>query len=266
MFKWTRHPIVRCLQVAAFGLAISTQVHAAIPASERQALMDLYASASGDTWSFNDNWNGPPGTECTWFGVVCNDDQTHVTMISLATFAEMTFGMAGHLPESLHDLTWLESFDINMNLVGGQIPSLSGMTQLRIFDVRHNLFEGPLPSLIGLPALEYFQVDDNFIGGPFPHLEDLPNLIAFTASNNWMSGSIPSLDGLSSLRAFRIDNNRFSGNLPPFPSAVADASGSVVCPNAFNHTQDPSWDFATGLHPWYRDCPLSETIFDDGFD
>ena len=51
----------------------------AIPGSERQALIDLYNSTNGESWSTNSGWKtaplytdgfAMPGTEGTWFGVV----------------------------------------------------------------------------------------------------------------------------------------------------------------------------------------------------
>ena len=44
------------------------------PTAGRSALLDLYNSTSGPGWIDSTGWNGPPGTECTWFGVLCFDD------------------------------------------------------------------------------------------------------------------------------------------------------------------------------------------------
>ena len=40
-------------------------VHAAIPTSERDALIALYNSTDGDNWNDNTNWLGAPGTDGT---------------------------------------------------------------------------------------------------------------------------------------------------------------------------------------------------------
>jgi hypothetical protein len=42
---------------------------AAIPAAERQALVDLYNSTGGASWTNRAGWNGAAGTECSWTGV-----------------------------------------------------------------------------------------------------------------------------------------------------------------------------------------------------
>ena len=254
-------------QVLALFFAITPQLHAAIPSSERQALIDLYNSTDGDNWSWHTNWKGPPGTECTWTGIGCSDDESHVTSIYLtAAYAQMTYGLVGKLPSTLRNLTQLESFDIGMNFVDGPIPSLEGMTRLRVFDAQDNHLEGPLPSLIGLSALEYFEVDRNGITGPFPRLEGLSHLIGFTANGNGLSGPIPSLDGLPSLQLLWLAGNQLTGDLPPCPSAVAETEWSMLCPNAFNQAPDPGWDQATGWSPWYSTCRSPDVLLSDGFE
>ena len=52
-------------------LNFSSLAYAGISASERAALLDLYASTHGASWIKNTNWNGAAGTECTWLGVTC---------------------------------------------------------------------------------------------------------------------------------------------------------------------------------------------------
>jgi len=84
-------------------------VQAAVPASEREVLVTLYAQTAGDTWYSNFGWNGPAGTECTWVGVVCDDLQEHVIEISLALN-----NLAGTLPD-LAALPALQTFDVSSN-------------------------------------------------------------------------------------------------------------------------------------------------------
>src|SRR5512143_2795056 len=63
---------------------------AAIPASERAALIAIYDSTNGAGWTYRFNWRNaedtdfaPPGTECTWYGVRCYADGTRVMKIDL---------------------------------------------------------------------------------------------------------------------------------------------------------------------------------------
>jgi Leucine rich repeat N-terminal domain len=74
----------RAWLVAIFAL-ITQAASAAIPDSERQALINLYTSTNGADWTTSTNWNGSAGTECTWYGVTCDSTQSHVTRLDLNT-------------------------------------------------------------------------------------------------------------------------------------------------------------------------------------
>ena len=63
------------------GRASTTQ--AAIPASERAVLTNLYVSTNGVSWPSKTNWNGPVETECSWYDVSCDGAQSHVVGIHL---------------------------------------------------------------------------------------------------------------------------------------------------------------------------------------
>ena len=115
-FKWLLGSRARCFAatlktilrqnfwLTLFFLAWASTAQAAIPASERAVLLDLYASTNGASWTKKTNWNGPVGTECSWYGVSCDGTQSHVTGIY---------------------------FTIGNNLVG-TLPSLSGLTALQM--------------------------------------------------------------------------------------------------------------------------------------
>jgi hypothetical protein len=261
---WVRHLVLG----ASLSAVTVSGAHATIPISERQALIDLYDSTNGADWARNDNWNGPVGTECTWYGVACDNDQTHVVMIVLSYFDfGKSFNMTGSLPPSLHDLTSLQYFDVSSNALAGSIPSLTGLTELRVFNAQLAGLQGQIPSLTGLTNLEYFSVDMNGLSGPIPSLEGLTHLLAFTAIHNQLTGPLPSMGALTSLQTFQVAHNLLSGNVPHFPSAFADPGRSSLCPNAYARVPDPSWDFATGFSPWYSDCiDTGDLIFAGGFD
>lgn len=70
------------LATLAFALGASA-AQAAIPASERQVLIDLYNDTAGASWVTNTGWLGAAGTECTWYGVMCDGAEAHVTEVNL---------------------------------------------------------------------------------------------------------------------------------------------------------------------------------------
>ncbi len=208
-------------------LALSFPVAAAIPSSERQALLDLYTSANGADWIYNLGWNGPAGSECggttntpnPWYGITCDATNTHVIGINLSE----NF-LVGTLPASLSALSELQRFNVSDNnycgssgsgcSLGGTIPSLSALRQLQAFSVDGNQFTGSIPALAGLTNLQGFDVANNQLTGAIPSLAGLSSLQGFNASVNQLSGSIPALGGLGALAVFDVHGNQLSGAIP----------------------------------------------------
>ena len=108
------------LGLTALAWCITTT--GAIPAGERAALIDLYNSTNGATWSTKTNWNGAPGTECTWYGVICDAGETTVESISIDSN-----NLTGTLPSTLANLTNLRGLGLTRNYsLGGPIPACAG--------------------------------------------------------------------------------------------------------------------------------------------
>ncbi|MCL2872136.1 MAG: hypothetical protein FWF41_04000 [Betaproteobacteria bacterium] len=190
---------------------------AAIPAAERQALIDLYNSTNGDNWyRSNANWKtgddfSAAGTECNWYGVTCDTGKKHVTEIRFYDNR-----LVGALPSTLNALTALQVFSITYeSQLTGSIPDLVGLTELYLFDVSNNQLTGNIPDLTGLAALQSFSVNNNRLTGSIPDLSKLASLGLFDVSNNQFTGNIPSLAGLTVLYGFKAGNNQLTGSIPP---------------------------------------------------
>jgi uncharacterized repeat protein (TIGR02543 family) len=248
----------------------------AIPDGERTVLLNLYTATNGSGWTNSTNWNGPLGTECTWYGVSCDSLKTHVTAVALNNN-----NLSGTLP-GLSGLTYLQSFSAFSNQLTGRIPPFTGLN-LQYFSVENNRLTGPIPPLNCLINLQYFAVGWNQLTGPIPSLSELTNLRvfsvfnnqlrwmipslsgltnleAFSVGNNQLTGTIPSLSGLTNLMAFSVANNQLTGDVPAVPSPNNLAYGlSGLCPNYLNAASDPAWDAATGSTPWYENCTSPAT-------
>lgn len=268
------------------GLCASLAAQAAIPASERQALLDLYTSTNGGDWTDDSGWNGAPGTECMWYGITCADDASHVTEIDLyanhltgslpdifgdlghAVYLDLSYNqLAGSVP-TLTGLTNIRYFYIEINHLTGSIPSLAGLTNLESFEAFENELTGPIPSLVGLTNLDYFSVGYNQLTGPIPSLAGLTNLHNFYVEFNELNGTVPSLANLTNLTRIRLNDNQLSGAMPAAPSpSMLDEGSSQLCSNHLDPIPNADWDAATGETPWYQNCtPLLDDIFADGFD
>jgi Leucine-rich repeat (LRR) protein len=204
-----RHASVKLLTILFAALTMSSVSYAVIPDTERAVLLALFTSTNGDAWTNKTNWNGAPGTECTWFGVTCNADQSHVTGISLQANA-----LSGTLPTTLNQLPALIGIDFLDNFITGSIPALSGLVDLQVFRGQNNQFGGAIPALAGLSALRQFTVNNNQLSGSIPSLTGLTELREFEAKFNQLTGSIPNLAGLTNLEIFDTASNQLTGPIP----------------------------------------------------
>lgn len=123
--------------------AAPSAVSAAIPGTERDALLDLYDSAGGAHWLERGGWRnegdtdfGAPGTECSWFGIHCDAAESHVVGIAGLQ------GMSGRLPSSLSALRELRQLDVRDNDLIGELPDLSPLAHLARLRVDGNRMEG----------------------------------------------------------------------------------------------------------------------------
>ncbi len=201
---------------------------AMIPDEERAALLALYQSTAGDSWHENSGWNGPQGSEASWFGVSVRDG--HVTELHLPSnnlvgqlpneIGDLSFlqelrvqnnDLSGGFPESFWDLSELISFVIERNPnFGGEIqPAIGNLSALRIFAANSAGLTGTLPNEIGtLPYLEYFLANWNNLKGSLPpDIATCANLYALDLFGNELTGPIPdSYRYLSNLTYFSLGN------------------------------------------------------------
>jgi len=208
-----------------------------IPSAERQVLIDLYNSTNGANWTNKTNWLGVPGTECTWFGVVCNASQTAVIQVSLGSNS-----LNGSIPPSLGTLGSLQSLSLSGNQLSGSIPAnLGGLSNLTILNLSLNQLSGNIPAALGdLAQLRSLLLSNNPLGGIIPSqlsnlaqlqilwlesnqlsgtipvgIGNLLNLTRLDLSNNQLTGTIPSeLGSLTSLQILELRQNQLSGNIP----------------------------------------------------
>ncbi len=225
-----------------------------ISAEERSTLLNLFESTNGSNWTNSTNWGGPGRTECTWYGISCNEAKNQVMEVSLNNN-----NLVGSLP-ALNGMKALRSFNVNDNKLIGNIPiinelknlqgfgaannqlsgsifSFSGLSNLKglnlsgnkltgdlsilselislsFLNLSYNQFSGSIPHLSTLKQLSDFYVSFNQLTGFMPNLGELKSLKYFSASNNQLSGSIPSLFGLNELILLAVDRNQLTGNLP----------------------------------------------------
>ncbi|HEV7239799.1 MAG TPA: fibronectin type III domain-containing protein [Thermoanaerobaculia bacterium] len=195
------------------ALAITVSASAAIPTSEREALVALYQSTNGNAWTNKTNWLGAAGTECTWYGVTCDEAQAHVERLDL-----YQNNLDGTLPSDLRKLTALHNAQLWQNNLRGALPSqISELSQLEVFSAQNNHFSGTIPAAWGaLKKLTELGLDGNELKGPLPvQLGDMSGLEQLLLAYNAITGTIPKeLGNLTNLQSLSMNVNFLGGTIP----------------------------------------------------
>jgi hypothetical protein len=212
--------IARAVSAGCLLLAVAGEAIAAIPVSERGALIALYNSTNGAGWTQRTNWRNaadtdfsPPGTECTWYGVTCAPSEAHV--VGLMLYSNQ---LAGPIPPQIGDFPSLTEIDLGVNALTGPIPSeIADLSLLLSLDVSGNELDGAIPGAIGkLKSLLWLGLNGNMLTGPIPpEIGNLARLSALRLEDNQLSGSIPTQIGrLTNLYILDLSDNQLSGPIP----------------------------------------------------
>ena len=159
-----------------------------VPASECQALVDLFRNTDGMKWTNHTNWL-QNATPCIWFGVLCNNG--HVFAVSLPQN-----NLKGSLPVTLGNLAQLIVLQLPNNLLTGSIPfELGNLSQLQTLDLYGNQLSGQVPFTLGnLHALTTLRLYNNQLRGPLPsQLANLTNLLTLDLGYNVFTAVDPKL-------------------------------------------------------------------------
>jgi Leucine-rich repeat (LRR) protein len=130
---------------------------------EYAALMALYNSTKGPSWSISTGWSVGDPCDMAWYGVEC--DSGHVQRLNLGGNQ-----LSGPIPAELGNLSSLEGLFLPRNGLSGSIPAELG----------------------NLNSLEWLSLSDNRLSGTIPaELGNLSGLITLYLYRNYLSGAIP---------------------------------------------------------------------------
>lgn len=174
---------------------------------------------------------------CTWFGVLCEEDQYNITGLTLTNYnasgswpADFAFffpslkllkvsqnAIEGHIDASYFPSS-LQALDFSHNKLDFFFffnpPLCTQLPYLKSLRVAFNSIRSPFPSCLP-PLLEELDLSQNFFFGPLPTLEVWPqNMHFFSVGFNQFNGSFPwSIFEIPSLVSLSCTNNAFSGAL-----------------------------------------------------
>ncbi|XP_038689251.1 probable LRR receptor-like serine/threonine-protein kinase At3g47570 [Tripterygium wilfordii] len=237
---------------------------AAIPTSpnvtELSALLDFKEMIDEDPHQLMSSWNDSIHF-CNWVGVTCDSSDGRIVLLNLASR-----GLAGRIPPSIGNLTFLteinitsnsfhgeipqemgrllrlQTMDLSSNTLGGRIPAnLTHCTGLRAFHMMYNELVGQIPDQLStLSKLEVLNLGFNDLTGNIPTwIGNFSSLQRLFLSGNNFQGSIPDeLGHLSNLGSFQVSQNNLSGMIPSSIYNISSLYGLVVAQNKL-HGQLP---------------------------
>lgn len=181
-----------------------------VPQADCEALVALYTSTNGTSWSMQTRWL-QNDTVCNWHGVNCKAGRVDGLVLN-------NNGLNGTLPAQIGGLTALTELYLSGNQLSGTIPTQIGqLARLERLYLSGNQLSGTIPDSIGdLSSLVLFYVDNNQLSGALPTTIDGMALVEyFHANNNQLTGSIPTQIGaLTRLRGLHLNNNQLTGAIP----------------------------------------------------
>lgn len=234
-------------------LTFSTLLTADVPQSERVALIAIYNSTNGATWTDNTRWDSNDPCTNDWHGVTCDDGNT--TIIELSLFEN---NLVGNLPAEIGDLTNLTYLSLHINQLTGEIPAeikdLSQLNFIIMFD-NYYIYSDDITVQTFIDDVElgntYFEIfysnkagedyhalldfyestnGDNWtnnsnwgLGDPCLNSwhgvmceETDTHVVKLQLSNNNLTGTIPlEIDDFENLTHIYLNANQLGGTIPP---------------------------------------------------
>ena len=217
-----------------------------IPVTERDALIALYDSTNGNSWTNSSGWKTPPldtdgfampGTEGSWYGISIDAGSLRVTSIDLSNN-----NLTGTIPTDIGSFSNLHVLHLFKNSIGGSIPAEMGdLSNLQDLNLSENRLSGTIPTALGnLSNLQHLYLSLNQLSGPIPpELGNLGNdMLSFSLSGNQLSGPIPA--SLANLTALNPAGTDFGYN------ALYTADSALI---AFLNSKDPDWASTQTIAP-----------------
>ncbi|XP_062004695.1 probable LRR receptor-like serine/threonine-protein kinase At3g47570 [Rosa rugosa] len=221
--------------------------------SDRLALLDFKKRITEDPLHIMSSWNESMHF-CSWIGVTCNNSTRRVVTLNLQaqklagsvppSIGNLTYltginlinnNFYGEIPQEMGRLLRLQYLNMSQNSFGAKIPTnISHCTQLTMIDVFSNKLIGPIPDqLSSLLKLTVLWIGRNNLTGTIPRwIGNFSSLFALSLGENNLQGSIPNeLGRLTALQRFILTSNNLSGMIPSSIYNISSISYFTVTQN-----------------------------------
>ena len=236
--------------------------YAGVPDTEWEALVDLYNSTNGASWTDSTNWLDDSVDEDEWYGVTCVDN--HVTEIylpnnnldgtipvsidNLAFLAQLNLNnnqISGTIPSELGNLTNLQGLSLHLTQISGTIPpEIGNLTNLQDLNLHLTQISGTIPPEIGnLTNLQTLSLYDTQISGTIPsEIGNLTNLTIIYLSRTQISELFhPELGNLTNLGYLHLSGTQISGEIPPELGNCANLKNLSLSTPSYRVQYRQSW-------------------------
>ena len=194
--------------------------------AERNALIGIYNSTSGDQWSQKWDFEKDPRY---WYGIKIKNG--NVTEINLRGNA-----LKGNFPPQVALFSKLQKLDVSSNQLVGEIaPGISSLSGLVRLDISNNRLTGdPTAKLLPLSTLTELSIGNNQFefANIETFLQNFSLLEVLDLSHCALTGVPQRISNMQNLKSLKLSNNAISqnfGNLSNLPFlAELDLSGNAL--------------------------------------
>ncbi len=223
VIKWPSGAIQTELNIAANQRINITEENA-----DLEALVALYDSTGGATWTNKTNWL--TGHVTTWYGVrVANGRVTDVRLPNN--------NLTGSIPPAIGNLNALDSLELGGNQLTNGIPDVfSTFSKLKYINFGSNQLTGGIPStLLQLDSLRTLGMARNNLSNTIPAaIGNLTSLRKLWLDENQFSGPLPNeLGNLTSLTDLYVQKNQLTGAVPASFANLTNLVGCGLDDNSF---------------------------------
>jgi Leucine-rich repeat (LRR) protein len=224
-------------------LVISSISVNAVEIQDSLALVALYDSTNGDSWTTNTYWKSDSAVS-KWYGVTVTGNR--VTSLSLGNN-----NLVGAIPPSIGDLDSLTGLLLWDNQLTDSIPQeIGNLTSLTFLGLSNNQLTGSIPPEISsLTNLGEVYLSGNQLTGSIPpEIGNLKNLEKLILHNNQLTDSIPSeIGNLTNLTFLYLYNNHLTGSIPPEIGGLTDLTYLYLYENDLTGSIPPGIGNLTNL-------------------